>query len=282
MGAEDMKLSEEQIQKLRDIELDIFKAFIRVCEELKLRYFVVQGTLLGAVRHQGFIPWDDDIDVGMLREDYEQFLKKGQALLPQRYFIQTHDTDPAYPHGFAKIRDSKTAFVETTCKNLKMNHGIYIDVFPFDLYPDDWMRKGWFDLRKLLLRYRIRSALYIPQDQKLTIPNVVRRALKIGGKICYPSLQKALERQTKLYGCVRQGKNRINNGSPWGKRECIPAEWLEKNTVLQFEGMEVQAPACYQKYLEHVYGDYMELPPPEKRIPHHFICKLDFENAYAG
>lgn len=156
-----LELSDQQMKQLRQIELNILQNFIDVCEKLQIQYFVVQGTLLGTIRHQGFIPWDDDIDVGMLRADYEIFIKNGQDLLPDEYFIQTHDTDPAYPHGFAKVRNSHTAFVETTCKDIHMNHGIYIDVFPFDYYPDNWISQRIFEVKKLLLRYRIRCSLSI-------------------------------------------------------------------------------------------------------------------------
>lgn len=275
-----MDLSKEQIYKLRQTELDILRSFIHVCSQLNLKYFVVQGTLLGAVRHQGFIPWDDDIDVGMLREDYEVFLKKGQALMPDGYFIQTCDTDPEYPHGFAKIRNSKTAFVETTCKNLKMNHGIFIDVFPFDYYPERSFTRMVLNCRKLLLRYRIRCCLYIPRDEKLSVANVARTFLKALSKIIYPSLKKAIKKQSELYDYRGKSNWRINYGSPWGKRECIPAEWLKETSSMKFEGIEVSVPSRYKEYLTHVYGHYMELPPPEKRIPHHYISFIDFENAY--
>ncbi len=275
-----MDLSKEQIHRLRQMELDILKSFIYVCGQLNLNYFVVQGTLLGAVRHQGFIPWDDDIDVGMLREDYEIFLKKGQALMPEGYFIQTCNTDPEYPHGFAKIRNSKTAFVETTCKNLKMNHGIFIDVFPFDYYPAGRFSRMILNCRKLLLRYRIRCCLYIPEDKKLSFSNIVRNVLKALSKIIYPSLKRAIGKQNELYNYRKKSNWMANYGSPWGKKECVPAEWIKETSSIEFEGIEVNVPAHYKEYLTHVYGNYMELPPPEKRIPHHYISFIDFENAY--
>lgn len=275
-----MDLSKEQIHRLRQTELDILKSFIYVCGQLNLNYFVVQGTLLGAVRHKGFIPWDDDIDVGMLREDYEIFLKKGQALMPEGYFIQTCATDPEYPHGFAKIRNSKTAFVETTCKNLKIDHGIFIDVFPFDYYPAERFSRMILNCRKLLLRYRIRCCLYIPEDKKLSFANIVRNFLKALSKIIYPSLNMAIRKQSELYNYRKKSNWRVNYGSPWGKRECVPAEWIEETSSMEFEGIKVNVPAHYKEYLTHVYGNYMELPPPEKRIPHHYISFIDFGNAY--
>ena len=277
-----MDLTDRQMDELRQAELEILRNCIRAFEQLHVQYFMVQGTLLGAVRHQGFIPWDDDIDIGMLREDYEIFLRQGKELLPAHYFIQTHDTDPAYPHGFAKVRNSNTAFVETTCKNLPINHGIYIDLFPFDYYPDKKTAEIKLEMQKLLLRYRIRCSLYIPDDDKRSARNFVRACLKRISKIVYPSLDDALEKQTQLYKREKKGRYRINHGSPWGKRECIPAEWLDEVTTLRFEGMDVKAPAQYKAYLSHVYGDYMTLPPPEERIPHHFICAFDLTKPYTG
>ena len=254
-----MDLTDQQINELRQVELEILRNCIRAFEQLHIQYFVVQGTLLGAVRHHGFIPWDDDIDIGMLREDYEIFLREGKAFLPAHYFIQTHDTDPAYPHGFAKVRNSNTAFVETTCKNLPMNHGIYIDIFPFDYYPDGKLARVKFETQKLLLRYRIRCSLYIPDDDKRSVKNFIRSCIKRVSKIVYPSLDVALEKQVQLYQREKSGRYRINNGSPWGKRECIPAEWLDTVTTMKFEGMDVNAPIQYKAYLTHVYGDYMTL-----------------------
>ena len=115
-------------KKLQLIELDIFKSFLMVCKKLDLKYFLAGGTLLGAIRHNGFIPWDDDIDVIMPREDYEKFLEKGQALLEKKYFIQNYKTDPEFVLNFTKIRNSETTFIEKTSKNRNINHGIYIEI----------------------------------------------------------------------------------------------------------------------------------------------------------
>lgn len=275
-----MHLSDREICQLRQVELEILKAFMYACEKLHLHYFVVQGTLLGAVRHHGFIPWDDDIDVGMLREDYEVFMAKGKNFLPEYYFIQNHDTDPDYPQGFAKIRDTRTAFVETTCRYLHMNHGIYMDIFPFDYYPDGFLKKTQLEIQKLLLRYRIRSCLYVPADKVPTLANAVRSILKLAARIRYPSLQDAIQKQCALYSYTEKSRKRANYGSPWGKREYIPAEWVEKTTELDFEGLRVNAPLYYREYLEHVYGNYMELPPLKKRKPHHYISYLSFKEPF--
>lgn len=275
-----LDLTLKQIEQLKAVEIDILKEFINICQQLKLEYFIVQGTLLGAVRHGGFIPWDDDIDVGMKREDYNVFLEKGQALLDKDYFLQNVDTDPEFPHGFSKLRKNGTTFLETTCKNLSMHHGIYIDIFPFDYYPDSKIKSFVFESEKLLLRYRIRSSLYIPQDNKRNLPNMIRKSVMLISRLIYPTVNVARKKQMLLYRSCDRGKIRANMGGPWGKKEYIPADWIKTTTDLYFEGIKVRAPINYKEYLSHVYGNYMELPPPEKRIPHHYISRLEFNKSY--
>ena len=123
------------IEKLKGIELQLLDAFVSACEQLNIDYYILAGTLIGAVRHKGFIPWDDDIDIGMFRKDYDIFLEEGQKLLPKDVFLQTFITDKEYPTYFAKLRKSNTTFIEKSVSKLKMNHGVYLDIFPLDYFP---------------------------------------------------------------------------------------------------------------------------------------------------
>ena len=132
-----MVLNNKDLETIKKIELDMLCAFIEICNRLSIRYYLLGGTMLGAVRHHGFIPWDDDIDVGIFRDDYELFISKAQSYLPNYYFLQNIYTDPECMINFTKIRDSRTTFIETSTKSKKMNHGVYIDIFPLDFYPDD-------------------------------------------------------------------------------------------------------------------------------------------------
>ena len=275
--SEQLQLSTEQIIRLREKELELLRLFISVCEQLNLNYFAVEGTLLGAVRHKGFIPWDDDIDVGMKRSDYELFLQKAPAMLPDGFFLQTEDSDPAYAQCFAKLRNVNTVFLETTSKNLPIQHGIYIDIFPFDYYPDGRISALLFDFEKLLIRYRVREIYYIPSDSKLSAANLIRKAISFISKCRFRSVKSALDYQEILIRRWSGTKRVINNGSPWKNKERFDATWLNDLTEVEFEGLRIKAPKRYDEYLRHVYGDYMTMPPMEKRVPHHYISAIDFE-----
>ena len=129
-------LGAEELKAIQKIEFEILCKFADICDKHEFRYFLDAGTLLGAVRHKGFIPWDDDIDVGMPRKDYDEFIKIGQRELGELYFLQTKETDPKAPFSFAKVRKQGTEFIEWNKRHIKMNHGIFIDVFPYDLLPE--------------------------------------------------------------------------------------------------------------------------------------------------
>ena len=161
----------------------MLQEFIDVCTVLNLKYYALGGTLLGVVRHRGFIPWDDDIDVGMPRADYEIFIAKAQMLLADGYFLQTFKTDKEFPANFAKIRNNNTTFIETSIGHLHVNHGVFIDVFPLDYYPNKmiWL----FNLKKQLLTLRITYAFN---------NNILKNKVKIARivtRIIYPSLETA-------------------------------------------------------------------------------------------
>ncbi|MDD6152431.1 MAG: LicD family protein [Elusimicrobia bacterium] len=255
-----MQITPEIVKKLQQIELNMLKIFLEICEKENLHYYLLGGTLLGAVRHKGFIPWDDDIDIGMPRKDYEIFLSVAKKYLPTYYFLQTCYTDKGYPLPFAKLRDSRTVYKEKPLRNLHMNHGVWIDIFPLDFCPKHYF---WFNIYFRLLRKRVFC-------QVEGIRTLKHKALKYLSYLICPSWHKAVKRQDLLMKSVKKyAPSTINWGGAYGKKEIVPTEWYAEGTVLTFEGLQVKGPKHYDKWLRHIYGNYMKLPPLEKRVAAH-------------
>lgn len=271
-------ISKENERLLKDCELNMLKALSEVCSKLNIQFFLVGGTLLGAVRHKGFIPWDDDIDVGMLRKDYDRFVNEGQALLPEYYFLQTNKSDPQYPYNFAKLRDSRTAFVETVLKNRDINHGVFLDIFPFDYYPEKKNDAIILELKKKFLTNRIQNDLYFEVPEKHSFVGTVMLIL---GRVFYPKAQKAIDAKEVLISDNAASSLVTNYCGAWGKKEIVPLAWLSEVCYLQFEDIMAPCPKYYKEYLKNVYGDYMKLPPEEKRVGHHFNEVIDLYHSYS-
>ncbi len=273
-----MEVTSEQLEQLKAIELDMLRWFIAVCEKLNLKYYLLGGTLLGAVRHHGFIPWDDDIDVGMPRKDYERFIKEGQALLPENLFIQCLDTEPNYLMCFAKIRNSNTTFVESSISHLKINHGVFIDVFPLDYYPEERNKQRRVDFQKFVYDFRISYCFNLSRcSRKRGIARFLLQILRL----IYPSVGKVIQKRDALYKSVPVSNYIVNYGGAWGKKEIVPADWYGQGVKGDFEGLSVTLPTCYDKWLTQVYGDYMTPPPVDKRVGHHYVDAIDLNRSYS-
>jgi CDP-glycerol glycerophosphotransferase (TagB/SpsB family)/phosphorylcholine metabolism protein LicD len=252
---------ESMLRGLQLVELDVLRELARRCDAASVRWFVVGGTLLGAVRHQGFIPWDDDIDVAMPRPDYDRFEALCRRSTDPSYTWQSCRTDPAYPFAYGKLGRSGTIARELAVSHLPVRQPIHVDVFVLDGAPESLPARGLHALGVKLavtaLGARIRRT-------------GVRRALASPLRLVPRSWSiRLLDRLARTFPYDRSPRV-VNAAGAWGySRECQPRRRFEPATTLEFEGLAVPAPGRWHEYLSRVYGDYQRLPPPEQRRPRH-------------
>ena len=265
------------LNEIKTIELDMLIQFDAVCKKLGVSYFLVGGTLLGAVRHKGFIPWDDDIDVGMNRSDYELFISNAKDQFPDYIFVQNYHTDRNVPFCFTKLRNSNTTFIETQFKNISMNHGVFIDVFPFDYYPDNKREEILLLCKDRVFAHKIDRAFYIDGGTEYSL---LGKAANLLSDLLFRDVNSAVNGRDLMYQSFKASSLVTNYCGAWGKKEVVPKQWLEETVKLEFEGAVFCAPKEYDKYLRNVYGDYMQLPPENKRISHHYTECVDLDRPY--
>ena len=243
-----MIITSEQMNQMHDIQLEIFKEIIRVCNELNLTYYMVHGSLLGTIKDNKFIPLDDDIDISMFRKDYETLLKEGNKIINKRYFIQSNKTDKEYPLEFAKVRDSQTTYVAELLQNANINHGVFIDIFPIDYVDNKNNGSRFTRIRRKLLDYRISSVFAGEKSFSSKCKLFVSRLI-------YPSWKNAVLKREKINSNEQSSKLiNITGGKP--KERGIPAEWFRESKKGLFEGVECLIPEGYHEYLTQIYGDY--------------------------
>lgn len=264
------------MNELQKVEFDLLKTFIKTCEMLNLKYYLVCGSALGAAKYDGFIPWDDDIDVAMLRPDYEVFIAKVQELLPENLFLQNYHTENV-PHIFSKLRNSNTAYIEKSVAHLPMNHGVYIDIFPLDGYPDSSFQKKILELRKKYYSLKLSCVYQGERTWKSKIVYVAGKILRWDKKT--GQIVGKLDALLSKYP-VESSKYWCNHGNWQGKLEYAPREQYGEGTYATFEGMKVRIPECFDDYLIQKYGDWRSDLPVEEQKGHHYYEVLDLEKSY--
>ncbi|MCR5696849.1 MAG: LicD family protein [Marinilabiliaceae bacterium] len=246
------------MDEINAVQYEIFKSFHSVCERLKLKYYLVHGSLLGALRYQGFFPMDDDIDVAMPRKDYDVLMSQGQTLIDKKYFIQSHLSDKDYPLVFAKIRANDTAFIQPVLKNCKVHKGIYIDVFPIDNYPTDRIQQKKIKFKRAFLSRRVTSILNMEKTSTLKT-----KCIQVVLKVLIPSWRKAVAKFSDIYKNVSPTGFVVVRGGK--KNEIgIPFELFGEPTKIKFEELVSYAPEKTEDYLQLIYGDYMHYEPMGK------------------
>lgn len=260
---------------LQQKEFELLQIFVRLCEEQGLTYYLVCGTALGAVKYAGFIPWDDDVDVAMPRDDYEIFLKQAPTLLPEGIFLQNYRTDPAFPQIFSKLRNSNTTFVEKSSAKLPINHGIYIDIFPLDGYPDEQKEQRKLEQKKRLFLKMLGTAYAEPAALHSKVLYRIQRILGFQNRT--PLIAERYDAMIRQYPLATSDLW-CNHGNWQGQLEYAPREQYGSGTGAEFEGLLVCIPEQYHKYLTQKYGDYTKDPP--EQIGHHYCVICDVNRPY--
>ena len=261
-------------------QLDIAKEVKRICKKYNIQYFLNAGTLLGAVRHNGFIPWDDDLDIGMLRNDYEKFINIAQKELAEKYFLQTWDSDPYYAMPFAKIRINGTKYIEHNSCNVKIHNGIYIDIFPYDNIPNNAVKKNMQKYKTMFWWHLLlNKSGYDYVAKKQHIKYCICAILKvISGLFSYKRIHKSFYKNMTKYDQEHTEEVVTFGGASSFEKETIKCEWINKTEEKSFEDTKFMIPIKWDEYLTHFYGDYMTPPPEDKRHEGHGIIECDFGN----
>lgn len=266
---EDLNLRDAQM-----LMVDILKDVHNICEKHGLKYFLDAGTLLGAVRHKGFIPWDDDMDIGMLREDYERFLEIAKRELPEHLFLQTFETDDKYDiyQVPCKIRYNGTILIEKgIAENSEMHNGVYIDVFPYDSLPKSNLA---YKIQRSLSYNVLKSFIRIRETpDKLSFKNKITFTFYKIVRTLFP-----YKRRKKFFDFLVKW-NDVNSPYMGYGLDTVWSEYIYKKedyfelTKLEFEGNHFYGPKNYDAILTQLYGDYMTLPKEEDRQWHAKVIK---------
>ena len=267
--------------ELKKIELEMLKEFILICKRHSLKYYLLGGSCLGAVRHKGFIPWDDDIDVGMTLNDYERFLREAPAHLSSDYFLEWFGTEANTPFYFAKVKRNNTLFVEEIWRHMDIHHGIFVDIFPYDRIPDNplleklhrFEAKFWINCfmgkEVWLWRHCGKCEIDEPLPKSWIGCAAIRAVVSVmSRKAIYKKMNRVLGRynrcQTKYVNIVRMPKDQIARAD------------VENAVEMEFGGMMVKIPRNVETYLRHHYPNLRPVLPVEEQI-NHAPYKLSFD-----
>jgi lipopolysaccharide cholinephosphotransferase len=271
-----MRVSDEDLRRLQLTQLAILVDVDALCERHGIRYVLLGGTALGSRRHRGFIPWDDDIDIGMLRADFERFLEVGRAELPESLYVQYWLDDPHMGAPFAKIRRNGTRFVEASSSETGGHKGVSIDLFPFDNVPDGPAEQPWKAELKFWRRVLRHQTGYSMRRLPLALRLADMPARVMARLVGQARAKQRLHKLMTKYRERNADRVLAVGGAYDFRKDMLKAEWLTDRVPQPFEGREFPCSRDLDAYLTHMYGDFMRLPPPDERRNKHVIVELSF------
>lgn len=268
---------DDKLRTLQLTQLEMLKIFDGFCREYGLHYSLYAGTLLGAVRHRGFIPWDDDLDVCMARNEYDRFVALWQETPYSGYILQNKETTPAFSQSFTKLRKDHTTFLQNKEEAGAYHTGIFIDIFPIDRVPSSKLSRWMFKWN--CMKYQLLTREHIPPKSGALTRFACTLIL-----LCTPKRNRATDRQKLLRKITKyDGNNTLETIAieVMSTINCpMAANMLSDYTYLPFEDGEFMCFAGWDEYLRRKYNDYMQLPPEEERSWKHHPFLIDFEHNY--
>ena len=267
-------MAKNDLRNLQLKMLEMIKYIDRLCKENNIEYYIIFGSALGAIRHQGFIPWDDDFDIGMTYENYLKFIEVcDKKLDKKKYFLQNKDTEKEYYLSFMKLRDITTTLIEEGNLDKNITYGVYIDIFPFVGIPKNKLK------RKLI---EINRAFVMSSDINVINNKVLASLFKVMKKIV--GRYKIIKICTK--NCIKYSCNNYDNwccifdGDGMGVN-MTNKDIMGKPKYVKFEDTKLPVPEKTEEYLKHIYGDFMKIPPKEEiKKKEHTRIVLDLEHSY--
>ncbi len=275
------ELTPEELRRMQLLQLGMMVEFDRVCKQEGIHYVICCGTLLGAVRHKGYIPWDDDADIAMLREEYEKFKRIAYKLDSSICFFQDHTTDPQYRWGYGKLRRTGTKYLRLGQEHIKSQTGVFVDIFPMDDIPRSTVGQVINDMECFFWR----KVLYSEVGRVSSDSNLLQRCIysvlaKIPTDVVFE----------KMRHITDKSNNRTNNrvrvllfpsfGRLYVKNSIrtmygMPKIWFKQIKSYDFEGHKLDGIRDYDAFLKYMYDDYMTPPPEEKRCGKVLVSDYD-------
>lgn len=262
-----------EIRKIQLEQLELIKVFKNICEKEHLTYYMIAGTMLGAVRHKGYIPWDDDADFAMPREDYEKLLEKAPKYLKEPFRLENYLLDKSYIYYSSKLSSGRIK-MEVDNRIKSRVEDVWIDIFPLDGMPDNGFLFAWHRFRMMVAK-----ALYqFPNFDEIVVINKKNRSMvekvlifigkhfRIGKLLSQKRRWNALDRVLKKYS--PKTSNRIIQPMGYKDRDIHKKAVFGEGAFYEFEGMQLRGPKDYDTYLTNLYGDYMTPPPESERVLH--------------
>lgn len=265
-------LNKEQLCMQQAVLLELLCEVRRICELLDIHYAIIAGTMLGAVRHGGFIPWDDDADVAMFREDYEAFREAcGRYLDTARFYFQDHVCTEGYRWGYGKLRRRDSRYVVRGTEKMPYEQGIWIDIFPLDHVPDYWVGRVFCNFHCFCIRKLLYAESGKHRGKNWLEQSICKGMSRIPLSMILTHYEKYVEKRNK----ERTEWVRILTFPTPNHKYGYLCRWYQDTSNIAFEGEIFAGIRDYESYLTFKFGNYLEIPPLDKRRQHH-ISELKF------